>query len=163
MRPREMLANWLLCATFQQIEGRQLLFYSDPVGGDGIIRDEATGETWQTEHVYVSQHSKGPDAKSVILDAINHKRAKGAAYCKGKTLVVLLDTPAAGTWYPNAVGKDMPDPLMFDAVLVVGFSTVEDGSYVYNLTLLDVSDGDAPAFLLKIAPNFDVWKVEQTQ
>lgn len=57
----------------------------------------------------------------------------------------------------------MPDPLMFDAVWVVGFSTVEDGSYVYNLTLLDVSDGDAPAFLLKIAPDFDVWKVEQIQ
>lgn len=68
MRPREMLANWLLCATFQQIEGRELMFYSDPVGGDGIIRDEATGETWQTEHVYVSQHSKGPEAKSLILD-----------------------------------------------------------------------------------------------
>lgn len=44
MRPREMLANWLLCATLQQIEGRELMFYSDPVGAGGIIRDEATGE-----------------------------------------------------------------------------------------------------------------------
>ena len=163
MRPREMLANWLLCATFQQIEGRELMFYSDPVGGDGIIRDEATGDTWQTEHVYVSQHSTGPDAKTLILDAINHKRANGAAYCGGKTLVVLLDTPAAGTWYPNTVAKGMPDPLMFDAVWVVGFSTVEDGSYAYNLTLLDASAGDAPAFLLKIVPDFDAWKVEQIQ
>lgn len=163
MRPRELLANWLLCATFQQIEGRELMFYSDPVGGDGIIRDEATGETWQTEHVYVSQHNKGADAKTLILDAINHKRANGAAYCNGKTLVVFLDTPVAGTWYPNAVAKVVPDPLMFDAVWVIGFSTVEDRSYVYNLTHLDVSDGDAPAFLLKIAPDFDAWKVEQIQ
>jgi hypothetical protein len=50
MRPREMLANWLLCATFETIENRELMFYSDPIGGDGIIRDEATGDTWQTEH-----------------------------------------------------------------------------------------------------------------
>jgi hypothetical protein len=45
MRPREMLANWLLCATFETIEGRELMFYSDPIGGDGLIRDEATEKT----------------------------------------------------------------------------------------------------------------------
>jgi hypothetical protein len=164
MRPREMLANWLLCATFQKVEGRALMFYSDPVGGDGIIRDQATEQTWQTEHVYVLQHAKGPDAKILIIDAINHKRANGASYCTGKTLVVFLDTPAAGTWYPNAVAKVLPDPLMFDAVWVVGFSAVEgDGTYIYNLTLLDVTDGNAPAFLLKIAPGFDSWKVKQIQ
>jgi hypothetical protein len=39
-RPRELLANWLLCAMSEKIEGRKLLFYSDPTGGDGIIRDE---------------------------------------------------------------------------------------------------------------------------
>jgi hypothetical protein len=83
MRPREMLANWLLCATFEKVENRKLLFYSDPIGGDGIIRDEATGETWQTEHVYVSQHSTGPDAKALILDATSHKQRNGAAYCGG--------------------------------------------------------------------------------
>ena len=65
-----ILANWLLCATFETIENRKLMFYSDPVGGDGVIRDEATGRTWQTEHVYVSQHSTGPNAKTLILDAI---------------------------------------------------------------------------------------------
>ena len=128
MRPREMLANWLLCATFEAIEKRELMFYSDPIGGDGIIRDEATGDTWQTEHIYVSQHSTGPDAKALILDAINHKQANGAAYCRGKTLVVFLDTPAAGRWFPNEVAKALPSPLLFAAVWVIGFSTVQDGS-----------------------------------
>jgi hypothetical protein len=163
MRPREMLANWLLCATFETIETRELMFYSDPIGGDGIIRDEATGDTWQTEHVYVSQHSTGLDAKTLILDAISHKQSNGAAYCRGKTLVVFLDTPAAGNWFPNEVAKALPNPLLFAAVWVVGFSTVQDGSYVYNLALLDVADGKAPAFLLRIAPNFDAWQVEQIQ
>ena len=95
MRPREVLANWLLCATSEKIDGRNLFFCSDPIGGDGIIHDEATGETWPTEHVYVSQHNTGPDAKTLIIDAINHKQANGATYCTGKTLVVFLDTPTA--------------------------------------------------------------------
>lgn len=30
MRPREMLANWLLCATFKATQSRKLTFYSDP-------------------------------------------------------------------------------------------------------------------------------------
>jgi hypothetical protein len=85
------------------------------------------------------------------------------SYCTGKTLVVFLDTPAAGIWYPNAVAKALPDPLMFDAVWVVGFSRIEDGGYVYNLTLLDVTQGAAPAFLLRITPEFDGWRVGQIQ
>ncbi len=163
MRPREMLANWLLCATFEKIENRALMFYTDPIGGDGIIRDEATGDTWQTEHVYVSQHSAGPDAKTLILDAINHKKSNGAAYCRGKTLVVFLDTPAAGVWFPNEVAKALRRPILFDAIWVAGFSAVDNGSYVYNLILLDVADGNAPAFLLRIVPGFDGWEVKQLQ
>ena len=33
--------------------------------------------------------------------------------------------------------------------------------YVYNLTLLDVAGGNAPALLLRIAPDFDTWKVSK--
>jgi hypothetical protein len=40
---------------------------------------------------------------------------------------------------------------------------IEAGSYIYNLTLLDVTDGNAPAFLLRITPSFDAWHVEQIQ
>jgi hypothetical protein len=52
---------------------------------------------------------------------------------------------------------------LFAAVWVVGFSNVQDGGYIYNLTLLDVTDGKAPAFLLRITPDFDAWHVEQIQ
>jgi hypothetical protein len=51
MRSREILANWLLCAAINSTDIRELTFSSDPVRGDGIICDSATGETWPTEHV----------------------------------------------------------------------------------------------------------------
>ena len=70
---------------------------------------------------------------------------------------------AAGVWFPNEVTKAMPRPLLFAAVWVVGFSMIQAGSYIYNLTLLDVTDGNAPAFLLQITPDFDAWHVEQIQ
>ena len=43
MRSREIVANWLLCATIQAVDKRELLFYSDPIGGDGILQAAATG------------------------------------------------------------------------------------------------------------------------
>jgi hypothetical protein len=66
-------------------------------------------------------------------------------------------------WFPNRVAKALPVPLLFDAVWVVGFSMTEASSYIYNLTLLDVTDGNAPAFLLRITPDFDAWNVKQIQ
>ena len=62
MRSREMLANWLLCAAVSAIDNRELTFTSDPVGGDGIICDPATGETWPTEHVMVPPLPQGEAA-----------------------------------------------------------------------------------------------------
>lgn len=103
MRSREVLANWLLCATVNAVEDRELTFSSPPIGGDGIIQDGATSDTWPTEHVMVTRDGagEGDDAESLILKAIDHKRLKGgAAYAEGKTLVVLLDA-AAGEWYPT--------------------------------------------------------------
>ena len=40
---------------------------------------------------------KTADAKTLILNAVNVKRAKGDAYAAGKTLVVFLNA-AAGQW-----------------------------------------------------------------
>jgi len=93
MRSREILANWLVCVTINAVNGQELMFSSDPIGGDGIIQDGGTGETWATEHVMVPSHAAGKDddAKSLILKAIEQKRTKGgAAYAEGKTLVVFL-------------------------------------------------------------------------
>jgi hypothetical protein len=163
MRPREMVANWLLCAAIQAVEGHEMMFYTDPLHGDGIIRDEATGQTFPTEHVYVSQYSTGPNAQTLILNAINHKQAWKDAYAAGKTLVVFLDTPAVGQWYPTSVARVLPNPLHYAAVWVVGFSKLEGEDYIYGLTMLDPSQENAPAVLVRIHKEFDAWEVVQIQ
>jgi hypothetical protein len=165
MRSREILANLLLCITKTEVEGADVTFSSDPVGGDGIIQDVKTGETWPTEHVMVPRHAikESNDAKTLILNAIEQKQQKGGeAYAGGKTLVVFLDAPV-GEWKPNVVARDLPHPLLFAAVWVVGLRGVEDGEYVYNVTFLDISGGDAPAFLVRINKTFDGWNVTHVQ
>jgi len=165
MRSREVLANWLLCATINAVDKQELMFSSDPIGSDGIVQDRATGQTWPTEHVLVPRQSAGDglDAKALILRAIEQKRTKGgAAYASGKTLVVFLDA-GAGEWFPNKVARELPSPLHFDAVWVVGLQKVEDGAYIYGVTLLDMSSGNAPTYLVRIGNNFDSWEVMDLQ
>ncbi len=97
MRPREALANWLLCVTGNAADNRQLTFSTDPTGGDGIICDTESDETWPTEHVMVPQlpRDDARNAEEKILAAIEQKRAKGgAAYAAGKTLIVFLEEMA---------------------------------------------------------------------
>jgi len=158
MRSREAVANWLLCATANKIDGRKLAVVStkDPIGGDGIIHDEDTGESFPTEHVIVPRQSGGPDAdlQALILKAINDKRNKcGAAYASGKTLVVFVDADA-GEWHPNKVARTLPDPLYFATVWVIGLNGVTDGAYAYNVVHLDLSDGNAPAYRVHITKDF---------
>jgi len=110
------------------------------MSGDGIICDTITGETWCTEHVLVPtlRSATKERAEILILKAIDQKYKKGGApYASGKTLVVFLNA-GAGMWFPNEVAKQLPDPLLFDAVWVVGLQKVEDGEYVYATTRLDL-------------------------
>jgi hypothetical protein len=160
--PVKWEANWLLCATVAATQTRTLMFHSDPIGAMALFVTKTLAILGELKHVYVSQHSTGPYAKTPIHEAIMHKQGNGAAYCGGKTLVVLLDTHEAGTWFPE-VAKTLPSPLWFAAVWVVCFSTVQDSGYVYNLTLLDVMDGNVPAASLRIAPDFDPWRAEVIQ
>jgi hypothetical protein len=164
MRSREILANWLLCAAVNAIDGVELTFCSDPIGGDGIIRNAATGETWPTEHVMVPPLPEGQagDAQALILDAIEQKRRKGGpAYARGKTLVVFFEAgTAAGKWLPNHIARQLPEPLDFDTVWVVALKGVEGGEYVYSVTHLDISRGNAPTLLVRINKEFDAWQVE---
>ncbi len=165
MRSREAVANWLLCAVVNYTGQRVLSFTSDPTGGDGVLEDARTGETVLTEHVMVPRQNggEGADAHALVLDAINRKRAKGGeAYARGKTLVVFLDA-AAGKWFPNRVAKALPDPLYFDDVWVVGLYVVENGEYVYGVTQLDLSSGNAPAYTVRITPHFTGWVVKEVQ
>jgi hypothetical protein len=165
MRSREILANWLVCVSANAATDGEFTFCSDPVGGDGIICDVKTGETWPTEHVMVPRLLPGEtaDAETLILDRIDLKRAKGgAAYAQGKTLVVFLEAGAC-LWYPDKVAKRLPDPLLFASVWVVGLQSVDGGAYVYGVTNLDVSEGHAPVMLIRIAPGFDAWEATRKQ
>jgi hypothetical protein len=164
MLSREILANWLLCVATNSTDNRDLTFSSDPVGGDGIICDSVSGDTWPTEHVMVPRLRPGEtgEAETLILEAIEHKRSKGAAYATGKTLVVFLEA-GAGIWFPNRVARQLPDPLLFAVVWVVGLQGVEAGDYTYNVTCLDISGGEAPAFHVRIGKDFDTWTVKRIQ
>jgi hypothetical protein len=167
MRSREAVANWLLCATANAIDGRNLSIAStkDPIGGDGIIHDEDTGDSFPTEHVLVPRQSGGANAdlQALILKAIDDKRNKGgAAYASGKTLVVFVDADAGG-WHANKVARALPDPLYFATVWVVGLHSVTGGAYAYNVVHLDMSDGNAPVYRVHITKDFDDWQVEAVQ
>jgi hypothetical protein len=103
------------------------------------------------------------DAQALILKAVEHKRRKGgAAYAAGKSLIVFLDAEA-GLWFPNRVARQLPEPLHFAAVWVVGLQGVEAGEFVYGVTHLDLSDGNAPTLLVRIRKDFDAWEVRPVQ
>jgi hypothetical protein len=163
LRSRELLANWLLCVAVDQ---NRLTFTSDPLGGDGIIFDKITEETWPTEYILVPavRVGKASETEDLILSAINKKQEKGgAAYASGKTLIVFLNAGGDQEWFPNKVAKKLPQPLDFEAVWVVGLYKVDNGSYIYGVTRLDLRQGNAPTWLIKISPDFDSWEVSVVQ
>ena len=165
MLPREAIANWLLCAAANSRLGPdRMTFCSDPTGGDGIIYDRKEKHTWLTEHVVVPSiiGGVGVDIETRILKAIEQKNSKGPTYASGKTLVV-FQTAQGENCYPNRVAKQLPDPLYFADVYVVGLRFVEDGSYVYQVTNLDISAGNAPVLLVRLSKDFDSWTVEPIQ
>jgi hypothetical protein len=164
MLSREMLANWLLCVVANaKWENAKLTFCSDPTGGDGVIWDQASGETWQTEHVMVPHlPHQADDTEALILEKVDHKRQGGEPYGSGKTLVVFLNA-GSGEWHPNAVARRLPEPLYFATVWVVSVHCVESGEYVCDVTNLDLSGGNVPIFKVRIGKNFDRWHVTQCQ
>jgi hypothetical protein len=89
LRSRELLANWLVCAAINSLhQTERLTFSTDPLGGDGIIRDTETERTWPTEHILVPTVNSGEvDVEVLILEAIGKKHSKGgAATLPGKRL-----------------------------------------------------------------------------
>lgn len=170
MRSRELLANWLLCAAFNfdcgSPERLTPITINDPLGGDGILYDTISEAPFTTEHVLVPAAQSGAtvDIEALILKAINGKRAKGAAaYASGKTLVVFLNAGGGGAWFPTRVTRQLPDPLYFEVVWVVALHHVEDGEYTYSVAQLELREGHAPTWLVRIAKDFNTWEVKRTQ
>jgi hypothetical protein len=167
LRPRELLTNWLVCVAFnEECESPdRLTFTSDPTGGDGILLDTQTKETFATEHVIVPAATKGEtaDVEALILTAIEVKNKKGGpAYASGKTLIIFLNA-GSGAWSPNRVAKQLPNPLHFAVVWVVGLHHSESGEYTYGVTQLTLDDGNAPTFLIRIANDFNLWTTTKIQ
>lgn len=167
MRSREALANWLICVVknFEE-RSERYTFASDPTGGDGIVHDTKTSHTWPTEHVMVPpfKEVEPRDIDGAILKAIAAKQAKGgAAYASGKTLIVFLESGANAPWYPNRVAKALPKT-DFEQILVVGLQRVTSlGCYIYGVTALDLSAGNAPTWTVRVNPHFKTWKVGRLQ
>jgi hypothetical protein len=157
LRSREILANWLLCVATGP---DRLDFTSDPQGGDGIIVDGLTGETWNTEHALIpSGESKG-SIEERLLAAVDKKHRKGGmAYASGKTLVLFLNSNG-GEWLPTRVAENLPKDLHFEAVWIVGLHGVVGGAYTYFVTRLDLSQGHPPMWKVHINSEFDSWRVE---
>ncbi|WP_316159455.1 hypothetical protein [Bradyrhizobium sp. SZCCHNRI3042] len=167
MLSREILANWLISVVFNDRVGAERLTFvavRDEIGGDGVLWDTETNETWPTEHVMVPrQNLKGVDLETRILDAIAAKQGKGdAAYAEGKTLVVFLNA-GGEEWWPNRVAKAVKRPILFGAIWIVGLQSVDGGKYVYNVVELDEARGVGHAWRVHIAPEFDGWTVEAVQ
>ena len=167
LRSRELLANWLLCVAFNFdcSSPDRLTFTSDSLGGDGILYDTLSGAAFPTEHVLVPAAESGEavEIEPLILNAINDKRRDGAPYASGKTLVVFLNLGTGNPWAPNKVAKQLPGPLHFAVVWVAGLHRIEKGESIYSVTQLDVSEGDAPTWLIRIASDFDSWETKRIQ
>jgi hypothetical protein len=168
MRPREVLANMLICtaANFES-EPERFRFVSteDPIGGDGVIEDTQTEDTFPTEHVLVPDLKGGAaeDIQALILGQIALKQNKGkAAYAAGKTLLY-SSMPVGGPWFPNRVAKSLPKPLDFAAVWVVGLHGAENAEYLYDVMQLDQEAGTADIWRVRIAADFNSWQVERVQ
>ncbi|MFM7012825.1 MAG: hypothetical protein ACKO0Z_26445 [Betaproteobacteria bacterium] len=168
MRSREVLGNWLLCAVANANEGKDThTFTSDPVGGDGVIINMATTSSWPTEHVMVGKpHTPSESTlpiESRIIQAFNKKLNKGGeAYARGKQLIIFLDA-AGGEWKPRRVAQQLPNPLVFADVWVVGLQPLEDGKYVYGVSQLGTPTRDAPTWIVRIDSDFRSWVVEALQ
>ena len=163
LRSREILGNWLICVALNSVEPGRMTFCSDH-DGDGIILDTKTGNTWFVEHTMVPAAPAGsdPDVQASIITAIRAKQAKGVAYAEGKTLVIFLNL-GGGKWYPNKIAKVLPQPLLFDGVWVFGLQMTENGEFVYGVTCLDMGDGDAHAWLVRVHESFEGWTVQKVQ
>jgi hypothetical protein len=162
-RPRELLANWLLCAVGCASRGRETLVISqDPLGGDGLITDRETGEQMFTEHVYIPPHA-GTDFGELTVKALEHKVKKGDAYAAGLTLIILSE--ATGLWHPNRLARQIAGTHKFKGVWVVHLDAraIAEGRYAYLVAELDVSAGDAPVSRVAIAEDFGSWSVDRVQ
>lgn len=168
MRSREILGNWLICAVVNANEGGgAYAFTSDPQGGDGVIVNAQTNESWLTEHVMVGKprtpHDTELSIECRILQAYSAKTGKGgSAYATGKHLIIFLET-GGGEWHPRKVARQLPGELVFTDVWVFGLLPFENEKYAYGVSQLGGPENQAPTWIVRIDDQFTSWDVELLQ
>lgn len=162
-RPRELLANWLLCAVGCAERGKETLVISeDPLGGDGLIVDRETVDQMFTEHVYV-RPTPDADFGALAIEALEHKVRKGRSYARGRTLVILSE--ATGMWFPNRVARQITGTHEFKGVWAIHLdaASIAEERYAYFVAELDASAGNAPVWQVSLAEDFGAWAVHRVQ
>ncbi len=161
LRPRELLANLLICfsGNYEDASNR-LTVCTDPGGGDGLVYNQKTGKYMTMEHVFIPASGlvKGGSLKDQIIEAVDHKSAKGSTYAEGKDLVIFSDH-GGGKWMPSEVAKKLAGRHRFENVWVVHLEKVELG-YSYIVSWLH-PDGVAIVWRVLIHPDFTDWIVER--
>lgn len=163
--PREIWANWLLCAIGNaQTENADWTFSDDEDGGgDGILFDRASESGMVTEHIFIPpmQKKAGQATEDVIIAAVNKKQSKGRkAYAEGKHLIVFCE--GIGTWFPNRVGKVIAGTHDFSSVWAIGFEGHSgENEYTYWATRFE----DDHSHAVQITVNFKErsWTVTTVQ
>jgi hypothetical protein len=165
MLPRELAANWLIAAVLDHCT-RSNCFHimSDPAGGDGLIFDTVTEQALWTEHVMVIERARAGaglgDPQEKILKRVSEKNNRGRAYGRERHLIVFLyRSGKPGPWWPNRLARSLPRPFNFETVWLVSFQRFESADRIYAVTCLDVLQGHAPIWLVRIDSTFDRWAV----
>lgn len=163
--PREILANWLLCAVGNSVSGNNsLTFCNDPFGGgDGIIIDRENGDQMVTEHIFIPKHKKQEEksTEELFIDAVKKKQNKGnKAYAEGKHLVIFCD--GIGKWFPNKVGRRIQGIHNFSSVWAIGLERVENENF-YFYWVAFFNETHTPVSQVKIDFQEKKWSVEKIQ
>jgi hypothetical protein len=89
-----------------------------------------------TEHVFIPppQLNNTESVEDLILQKIAHKMRNGAAYARGKHLIVFSE--AIGWWYPNRVGRRIAGQHEFASVWVVALERGEEEGFLYSVACL---------------------------
>lgn len=160
LRPREVWANWLLCAVLQHVQGTDITFGEDEQG-DGIFLDKKTGQWVMTEHVSALDNASStqplPSGEARIIEAIDSKIKKGPDYAKNKYLIVFFD--GAGSWRRDKVREAINGRHNFMLVFLIGLLTSGKEGYAYSVT--ELHENSSITFKVHINSSFTDWEIER--
>ena len=162
--PREVLGNWMICAVGNFEDSTALLtFGTDPMGGDGIVVNKKDGDVFFTEHVFIPRAASTATTtvEDLMCASVDHKAKKGAAYARGRHLVIFSE--ATGLWYPSRAARRIAGTHAFTSVWALHIDRGDDVEYVYSVTLLDAAREQAPVWKVVIGGDFKSWRVLRIQ